>query len=159
MARHGQHRMISSALLAVLLAAAAPARAEDAAAIELAVADITIRQRLIVRVPIPRPPAPAPPTRWHERRGARCIDLSRVGGAAISAPDSVDIILRGGVRIRAELESECPALDFYSGFYLVPTADGRICADRDSIHARSGGECQIERFRKLVPARGRQREP
>lgn len=146
--------MISSALLAALLAAAAPVSTADAAGIELAFADITIRQRLIVRVPIPRP-APAPPMRWREQRGARCIDLGRVGGAAISAPDSVDMILRGGARIRAELESECPALDFYSGFYLVPTADGRICADRDSIHARSGGECQIERFRKLVPERGR----
>ncbi len=146
--------MIPSALLALLLAVPGAAVAADPADIELAFVDVTIRQRLIVRVPIPRP-APAPPTRWRERRGERCIDLDRVGGASISSPDSVDIILRGGARIRAELESECPALDFYSGFYLVPTADGRICADRDSIHARSGGECQIERFRRLVPDQGR----
>ena len=144
--------MIFPALLALLVAAAPAARPENGGAVALAFADVIIRQRLIVRVPIPRR-APDPPARWREKRGARCIDLGKVAGAAISAPDSVDMILRGGLRIRAELESECPALDFYSGFYLVPTADGRICADRDSIHARSGGECQIERFRKLVPER------
>ena len=147
--------MIFPALLALVVAASAPVRTDAAAAgTELAFADITIRQRLIIRVPMPRR-APDPPARWREKRGASCIDLSKVAGAAISAPDSVDIILRGGLRVRAELESECPALDFYSGFYLVPTADGRICADRDSIHARSGGECQIERFRRLVPDQGR----
>ena len=146
--------MIRLASLALLLATSGTVGADDSAGIELAFADVTIRQRLIIRVPIPRP-APDPPRRWRERRGARCVDLDQVGGAAISAPDSVDIILRGGVRVRAELAAECPALDFYSGFYLVPTADGRICADRDSIHARSGGECQIERFRKLVPERRR----
>jgi len=45
----------------------------------------------------------------------------------------------------------CPALDFYSGFYLRPSADGQVCADRDTVHARSGGQCGIERFRTLVP--------
>ncbi len=142
--------MIFTASLALLIAAAPAARPKDADGIELALTEVIIRERLIVRVPIPRR-APDPPARWREKRGARCIELGKVAGAAISAPDSVDMILRGGARIRAELESECPALDFYSGFYLVPTKDGRICADRDSIHARSGGECQIERFRKLVP--------
>ena len=143
--------MIFPALLSLLVAASAPVRTDAAAAgTELAFADVTIRQRLIIRVPLPHQ-APDPPARWREMRGASCIDLSKVACAAISAPDSVDMILRGGLHIRAELESECPALDFYSGFYLVPTADGRICADRDSVHARSGGECQIERFRRLVP--------
>ena len=142
------------ALLTLLIAAAgtpAPAGGE----IELALADLTIRQRLIVRIPVPRRTPDPPTATWRERKGPRCVQLDAIAGAAITAPDSVDMILRGGARIRALLESACPALDFYSGFYLVPSGDGRICADRDSIHARSGGECQIDRFRKLAPPRQR----
>ena len=54
--------------------------------------------------------------------------------------------LRNRQRIRAGSTSDCPALDFYGGFYLQPD-DERICAKRDSIHSRMGGSCRIERFR------------
>jgi hypothetical protein len=79
--------------------------------------------------------------------------MSGVGGAAVIEEDSVDLILKGGQRVRARFASSCAALDYYSGFYILPTKDGRICADRDSIHTRAGGECQIARFRLLVPDR------
>ena len=32
------------------------------------------------------------------------------------------------------------------------TEDGRICADRDVIRSRVGGECRIDQFRVLTPA-------
>jgi hypothetical protein len=32
-------------------------------------------------------------------------------------------------------------------------ADRKVCASRDSIRSRSGGECRIASFRALVPAR------
>ena len=55
--------------------------------------------------------------------------------------------------MRARLQDECPALDYYRGFYVRPQPDGRICADRDAIRTRSGGDCGIDRFRRLVPAK------
>jgi len=60
---------------------------------------------------------------------------------------------RGGDRVRATFDRDCPGLDFYSGFYLKPSADGQICADRDMIRTRSGDSCEISGFRRLVAKR------
>lgn len=118
---------------------------------------MTIRERVervIVRIRTPRAATPPPATpRWKEKKGQHCMATDGIAAAAVAQGDSVDFVLKGGMRLRARLESNCPALDYYSGFYLAPTADGKICADRDSIHARSGGECGITHFRTLVPRR------
>jgi hypothetical protein len=115
---------------------------------------IQMERRTIIRVPLGRPRRPAPLTLWRERRGGRCLDSTRVAGAAITPDGAVDFVLRGGKRMRAWLESECPALDFYQGFYVKPDGEGMVCAGRDAIHSRSGGECQIDRFRRLEPVSG-----
>jgi hypothetical protein len=116
-------------------------------------AQVTVRQQVIIRVPMRPPAAPARPLRWKEKKGPHCIPLDALAGAAVMATSSVDLILRGGSRLRARLDRSCPALDFYSGFYIKPTRDGRICEDRDTIHARSGGQCEIRDFKRLVPDR------
>ena len=51
-------------------------------------------------------------------------------------------------RVRAKIDDDCPAIDFYGGFYLQPE-DDRVCAKRDEIRSRMGGSCRIERFRSL----------
>ena len=95
-----------------------------------------------------------PPTIvYREKHGPRCIAAADIAGAAVTGPSSVDFGLRGGTRVRARLEDDCPALDYYGGFYVTPQPDGRICADRDAIRTRSGGECGIDRFKALVPAK------
>lgn len=146
--------MLLTAPALMLLAAAAGGDAFAWEGVELAQSSVTIRQSFIVRVPIParRPGAVPSSGRWKLKKGPRCVAMTDVAGAQLTGPDSVDMIFRGGARIRAELEDACPALDYYNGFYLRPGSDGMVCADRDAIHARSGGECQIERFRKAVPA-------
>lgn len=100
--------------------------------------------------------APAPnasPIRWREHGGPRCIAWSRIAGVGLLSQDSVDLVLRDGTRVRAKLERRCPALDYYRGFYLQATPDGLTCADRDTIRARTGGECEIDRFRTLTADR------
>jgi len=143
--------MIIAGALALLLAAAGaePAPARVPQRVELA--QLIIRERAIVRVPTR--PARTPKIKWKEKKGPKCISAEGLAGAALIDQDNVDLIARGGERTRAQLESACPAIDFYSGFYLLPSADRQVCAGRDSVHARSGGECQIKRFRKLVPAK------
>lgn len=93
--------------------------------------------------------------RWEEHRGPRCIAWAQIAGSGLLSQDSVDLVFRDNTRIRARLERHCPALDYYNGFYMSATPDGLICADRDSIRARTGGECRIDRFRTLRVARAR----
>lgn len=112
-------------------------------------AQLTIRQQLIIRVPS-RVRPPADPVQYKEKDGPKCIPASALAGAQISNY-GVDLLLKGGSRVRAKLARDCPPLDYYSGFYIRPGLDGRVCEDRDSIRVRSGGSCEIERFRKLVP--------
>ena len=76
-----------------------------------------------------------------------------MAGAAINAPTLVDLVLTGGSRVRAKLDGDCAPLDFYSGFYIRPSADGKVCSGRDSIRVRSGASCTIKQFRALTPKR------
>ncbi|MGZ8282618.1 MAG: hypothetical protein ACXWUN_06655 [Allosphingosinicella sp.] len=118
---------------------------------------VTVRhQQIIIR--LPRGPQEVTATgasliQWREGRGPRCISAGRLIGATAFRPSSVDLILRDNSRVRAQLQRRCPALDYYRGFYINATEDGRICADRDSIRSRVGGECQIDRFNALSPVR------
>ena len=115
---------------------------------------VTVRhQQIIVRVPTGLrrlAPAGASLIQWRESRGPRCVPASQLIGATLLRQNSVDLILRDSRRIRAQLQARCPALDYYRGFYINATADGRICADRDSIRSRAGGECQIDQFHALT---------
>jgi hypothetical protein len=146
--------MIGMTPALLLLIAVAPGEPRpDGEESRIQLAQVIIRERVIIRVPA-LPVAAAPPkVKWKEKKAPRCLPMKGVGGAAVIEQDSVDLFLKGGQRIRARFESSCPALDYYSGFYILPTKDGQICADRDSIHTRAGGECQITRFRTLVPER------
>lgn len=112
-------------------------------------AQLTIRQQLIIRVPS-RVRPPADPVQYREKDGPKCIPASDLAGAQVSNY-GVDLLLKGGRRVRAKLASDCPPLDYYSGFYIRQGLDGQVCEDRDSIRVRSGGSCEIERFRKLIP--------
>ena len=135
---------------ALLLAAAGTSVPSPAPPPVIRYSQLTIQERVIIRVPA----RPVPPqTRWKEKKGPPCVPIAGLAGAAFIEEGSIDLILRGGQRLRAEFASSCPALDYYSGFYMRPTEDGQICANRDVIRTRSGGECEIKRFRKLVPDR------
>ena len=134
-------------LLSIATISAPPLPAPDAGRVEYA--QFIIHERIMIRVPAR--PGQSAPSVFREKSAARCQPMNGVGGAAVMQPDSVDILYRGGRRIRAELEEACPALDYYSGFYMLPTRDGQICAGRDAIHSRAGGECVIKRFRTLIP--------
>ncbi len=118
-------------------------------------AQLTVRQQIIVRMPAgPQASAAlASPVEWKEGKGVKCIAASSVAGAAALARDSVDLLLRDRSRVRAKLENRCPALDYYNGFYITPNSDGMICADKQSIRSRMGGQCGIDAFKTLRPVK------
>jgi hypothetical protein len=111
---------------------------------------LIVQDEVILRVPVqPRPMAA--PIVWVERnKGPKCIPAYAIRRALSAGPNQVDFVLANRARVRAQFDEDCPALDFYTGFYLQPE-DDRLCAGRDAIHSRIGGSCTIGRFRQLVP--------
>jgi len=108
---------------------------------------LVVQEEVIMRVPVRPMPRRID---WDERKGPKCIPSEAIRGAALSSQETVDFLLFDRTRLRAQLDEDCPALDFYNGFYLTPN-DGKVCAKRDEIHSRMGRSCRIERFRRLVP--------
>lgn len=144
--------MIRVAAAAALLLAGASQDPQPAQTLNLA-AQVVVRERIIIRVPNGERrvvEAGSSLIRWRESGGPRCISASNIVGARMGQ-SSVDLIMRDNSRIRARLAQRCAGLDYYRGFYVNATADGRICADRDMIRSRAGGQCEIEVFRTLRP--------
>ncbi|TFI56583.1 hypothetical protein E2493_19450 [Sphingomonas parva] len=113
---------------------------------------VIVREQIVVRM---HGRAAAPAIHWKEAKGPKCVPARAIAGAALVSQNSVDLVLRDRRRIRAKLESSCPALDYYYGFYITPNKDGMICADRDIIRSRVGGQCEIDAFRTLQASAAR----
>lgn len=116
---------------------------------------MVVQDEIILRVPV-RPRPVMPQIEWVERKGPKCIPVTAIRAGLLSGSEEVDLLLANRARIRAELDEDCPALDFYGGFYLQPQDDQQLCARRDAIHSRMGGSCRIERFKFLEPRIRRQ---
>ncbi len=137
--------------LPLLLAAPLAISASEPQAVQ--VAQLTYRERIVIRIPrlpIPSRRRPAPVISWEEKKAPRCVEADTLASATISPDGDVDLIVTDGRRLRAKLDDDCPALNFYNGFYLKRAKDGKVCAGRDLLRTRSGGRCEIHRFRTLV---------
>lgn len=111
---------------------------------------VTIHQRIVIRVPRM---TPVKPIEWRERGTDQCQPIAGLAGASFVKAGTVDLFFTDGRRIRALLGNKCTAIDFYSGFYIRPPVDGRVCARRDPARSRSGAVCEIRAFKRLVPKR------
>ena len=151
--------MIHPAIPVTLFALAAPAAAMVQSDLDgVDVAQMSIHERIIVRVPrmSHRPPASTPAKTsaatapaFKEHKGPKCVAVGDIAGAALGKPGVVDLMMDNGTRLRAKLDGDCKPLDYYTGFYIRPAADGLICQDRDAIRMRSGATCEIEGFKSL----------
>lgn len=110
---------------------------------------LIVRDEVTWRVPVVAPRRD-PSIRWDTRKGPKCVAVNAVAAAAIADESSVDFLLRDRSRLRLRLDSDCPTLDFYGGFYLQ-SDDEKVCAGRDEIRSRMGASCRIERINLLVP--------
>jgi hypothetical protein len=118
--------------------------------VEQSVTRLIVQDEIILRVPVqPRPVMPQ--IEWAEHKGPKCIPVMAIRRALMSGSDEVDFVLADRTRMRAEFDEDCPALDFYRGFYLQPQDDEQLCAHRDAIHSRMGGSCTITKFKQLEP--------
>ena len=122
--------------------------AAQPAFVEQSVTRMVEQDDVILRVPLQ--PRRLPEVQWVERKGPKCVPIAAIQRAFLSDTQQIDILLINHARLRAQLDEDCPALDFYGDFYLQ-LQDDRICAGRDAIRSRMGGSCTIEKFKQLVP--------
>ena len=121
---------------------------------------VRIERRLIIRIaPQPGPmrqnlTASLPPRsaqpRYLERPIGDCLPVQSIAGVHAEGSNRLLLFLRDRRLISATLEKACSARDFYSGFYMENSRDGRLCVDRDQLHARSGAKCEVVRLSQLV---------
>jgi hypothetical protein len=150
----------ASISLLLLLAAPAAAPAQQARTLDgTQLAQLHIQQWVVIRIArAPAAPPPPPPVarsveppQWREKHADKCVKTEKLAAAQVSGEDTVDLLLVDGKRLRAKLEANCPAIEFYEGFYIKQQKDGKVCATRDALRLRSGGQCRIAEFRSLQP--------
>ena len=121
---------------------------------------VRIKRRVILRIsPAPArqnltaEAAPAPVRqRIVERPAGDCIDSSNIGGVA-DRGDRLVMFMRDRRTLAARLEKGCSPRDFYRGFYMERSEDGKLCVRRDRLMSRSGAKCQVASFTQLVAER------
>lgn len=124
---------------------------------------VRIEQRVVVRI-TPRPPSArqnlladlpqreiAP--RFEERGKEKCVALEGIAGVQTGSGNRLVLFLRDQRMISVNLEKACRARDFYSGFYVEKSKDGRLCVERDKLQSRTGARCEVEAMRQLVEVR------
>lgn len=124
---------------------------------------VRIEQRMTVRIS-PRTPLPPQASflmdlpdreigpQFIERKIGKCLPIAGIAGVQVAGAGKLVLFMRDRRMVSASLERACRARDFYSGFYLERSADGRLCVDRDTLLSRSGANCKLTRFRQLVEA-------
>lgn len=116
-----------------------------------------VEQRIIIRFPNQpvSPPAgrsdPRKAVIYSEEKIGRCLMMDRLIASRPGPKNSLELVTRERQLIRAYLGDGCLAREFYAGAYVERSSDGRLCIDRDILHARTGAKCEIDKFRLLVP--------
>lgn len=121
---------------------------------------VRIEQRMTIRVSPRRAPVrqnmfmgvpnAAIGPNFVERRIGNCLPVGDIAGVQTNGGSSLILYMRDNRIISADLERSCRARDFYSGFYLSRSDDGRLCVNRDTLQSRSGANCKLTRIRQLV---------
>lgn len=93
---------------------------------------------------------PEPFVRMVERPAGRCVAMRDIAGVS-DRGNRLILFLRDNRILMAELEKACSPRDFYRGFYLERSEDGKMCAQRDTLMSRAGAKCALKGLTELVP--------
>lgn len=122
---------------------------------------VRIQQRVIIRVPRYRitdastagtGKSVASSLPYKEKKLGKCLNMNRVVASrpGPGPKDSLELFTREGILVRAYLGDGCLAREFYAGAYMERSSDGKLCAERDLLYARTGAKCKIDKFRAVV---------
>jgi hypothetical protein len=87
---------------------------------------------------------------FEERRMGKCLSVYGISGVQPNGGNRLLLFMRDQRIVSAELEQACRARDFYSGFYLSQSNDGKLCVGRDTLLSRSGVNCKLSSIHQLV---------
>lgn len=124
---------------------------------------VRIQQRVIIRVPrrasnrtqlsatndTRRTSEAMRPPSYVEKKMKQCVAADQIVGMTPSRSRALDFLTKDNKRVRAYLDGGCLAMDFHGGMYMERAKDGKLCAERDVLMARSGMRCEIDRFRRI----------
>lgn len=105
----------------------------------------------VARVPV-QPMAPGKPDRTFVPTRIytdACVNASRIAAAEVMDHRHIDLVMKGGERVRLILQNDCNQLTFYGGFYYSQAQAGMICAGRDRLMGRAGGACRVRAIARL----------
>ena len=120
---------------------------------------VTIRitaRRQDARQPLSADVADAPaPMRAHleERKMGDCVPIGDIAAVDPGPENRLILYMRDRTLISAALDRECSAREFYSGFYVERTDDGKLCVKRDKLQSRAGASCGVKRLSRIVSVR------
>lgn len=122
---------------------------------------IRIEQRMTIRIAPRAPmrmlpdtpvsmPGERPDHEFEERKMGDCVPVRGIAGVQPERGNRLLFFMRDRRMVSAQLDRSCRAKDFYSGFYLSSSSDGKLCVKRDQLLARSGMSCRLTGLRELV---------
>lgn len=124
-------------------------------------AQVRIERRVTIRISPQTPvrnslvseaPMSVPQRRVVERKIDDCVPLAGIAGVQ-SQDDRLLLYMRNRQLVSARLEKKCSARDFYAGFLVEKSKDGRLCVKRDQLQSRTGSKCKLRSFHRLVEER------
>lgn len=138
-----------------------PLQVQSGGAVPESAWQVRIERRMTIRItplsPQPRRtdmlfglPNRAIGPRFEERRMGKCLSVSGISGVQPNGGNRLLLFMRDERIVSAELERACRARDFYSGFYLSQSNDGKLCVGRDTLLSRSGVNCKLSSIHQLV---------
>ena len=119
-------------------------RIEQRVIIRIAPRRVSDRRNMLAQLPVR-----APVTRSEERDTTRCVEIQQNAGVEPGSGNRLLLFMRDADILSINLEKACRARDFYSGFYVEPNEDGKLCVSRDILKSRNGARCNIKRMMEL----------
>ncbi|SMP53585.1 hypothetical protein SAMN06296065_101443 [Novosphingobium panipatense] len=120
---------------------------------------VRVEQRMTIRIS-PRAAMPMPDMFFGppghgaphvvERKIGKCLSAADIAGVRPGRDNRLLLLMRDRRVVSAQLDRSCRSRDFYSGFLMERSTDGRVCVDRDTLLSRSGMSCTLTRIRELV---------
>lgn len=126
----------------------------------LAFGQITLRQRVYIRISPRRGNARrnmlaqarpvTQPARYKEGKANDCVSVDRIADVQTGSGNRLLLFMHDADIMSVNLEKACRAKDFYAGFYVEKSKDGKLCVKRDRLQSRNGARCSIQRMAQLV---------